>query len=378
MLAQTPPMGWNSWNTFGPKIHEKLIMEIADAMVEKGYRDAGYTYIVIDDCWSLRERDTEGNLVPDPEKFPRGMKFLADYIHERGMKFGMYSAAGVKTCAGYPGSYGHEFQDAKAFASWGVDFLKYDLCHFPGKGDCKNAYLTMSMALRSSGREIMLSGCTVGEHEPATWMRSIGAHMYRSTGDIFDKFESFRDNGVSQVEKLHSSAPGCFNDPDMLIVGMHGDGNVARVGGCTDEEYKMHFALWCMMGAPLMMGGDIRTMNDFCRELMLNRELIAIDQDPEARPPYYENKARYANPVRMGLLKLLSNQEMVLGYFNFADTPLDVLIYFDDIGVPFYSGFGLELTDIFTGENLGVKYDSFTPRLEGRTCRLFRAKMVQR
>lgn len=162
-------MGWNSWNTFGPKIHEKLIMEIADAMVEKGYRDAGYTYIVIDDCWSLRERDTEGNLVPDPEKFPRGMKFLADYIHERGMKFGMYSAAGVKTCAGYPGSYGHEFQDAKAFASWGVDFLKYDLCHFPGKGDCKNAYLTMSMALRSSGREIMLSGCTVGEHEPATW-----------------------------------------------------------------------------------------------------------------------------------------------------------------------------------------------------------------
>lgn len=164
----------------------------------------------------------------------------------------------------------------------------------------------------------------------------------------------------------------------MLIVGMHGDGNVARVGGCTDEEYKMHFALWCMMGAPLMMGGDIRTMNDFCRELMLNRELIAIDQDPEARPPYYENKARYANPVRMGLLKLLSNQEMVLGYFNFADTPLDVLIYFDDIGVPFYSGFGLELTDIFTGENLGVKYDSFTPRLEGRTCRLFRAKMVQR
>lgn len=172
----------------------------------------------------------------------------------------------------------------------------------------------------------MLSGCTVGEHEPQPGCAAIGAHMYRSTGDIFDKFESFRDNGVSQVEKLHSSAPGCFNDPDMLIVGMHGDGNVARVGGCTDEEYKMHFALWCMMGAPLMMGGDIRTMNDFCRELMLNRELIAIDQDPEARPPYYENKARYANPVRMGLLKLLSNQEMVLSYFNFADTPLDVLI----------------------------------------------------
>lgn len=209
-------------------------------------------------------------------------------------------------------------------------------------------------------------------------MRSIGAHMYRSTGDIFDKFESFRDNGVSQVEKLHSSAPGCFNDPDMLIVGMHGDGNVARVGGCTDEEYKMHFALWCMMGAPLMMGGDIRTMNDFCRELMLNRELIAIDQDPRQGRRITENKARYANPVRMGLLKLLSNRKWC-SVISTSQTRRSTCLFTSTTSAyPFYSGFGLELTDIFTGENLGVKYDSFTPRLEGRTCRLFRAKMVQR
>ena len=160
MLAQTPPMGWNSWNTFGSNINEQLIFEIADAMVDKGYRDAGYEYLVIDDCWSCRERDRSGKLVADPEKFPHGMKYVADYVHSKGLKFGMYSAAGIMTCAGYPGSYGHEYQDAHTFAEWGVDYLKYDLCHYPGSGDVRNSYLTMSMALRSTGREILFAGCT--------------------------------------------------------------------------------------------------------------------------------------------------------------------------------------------------------------------------
>ena len=376
MLAQTPPMGWNSWNTFGPNINEKLILEIADAMVEKGYRDAGYEYVVIDDCWDLRERDAEGRLVPDPEKFPHGMKYVADYVHSKGLKFGMYSAAGIMTCAGYPGSYGHEYEDARQFAEWGVDYLKYDLCHFPGSADCKNAYLTMSMALKSTGREILFSGCSVGEHEPATWMRSVGAHMYRSTADITDEYQSFRYIAQTQLDKLSMSGPGCFNDMDMLVVGMHGNGNVARENGCTDEEYLMHFSLWCLFGVPLMMGGDIRNMNDYCRNVMLNRELIAINQDPENRPPYYEPKQRYASNGRMGMLKMLSNGELLLAYYNFAEYPLDVLLYFDDIGVPYSSGYGLELTDVLTGECVGVKRDFYNPRLEGLSFKFLKGKFV--
>lgn len=376
MLANTPPMGWNSWNTFGPNINEKLIMEIADAMVEKGYRDAGYEYVVVDDCWSLRERDEHGYLVADPEKFPHGMKYLGDYIHSKGLKFGMYSAAGIQTCAGYPGSYGHEYRDAEMFASWGIDFLKYDLCHFPGRADCRNAYLTMSMALRSTGREILYAGCSVGEHSPSKWMRSVGAHMYRSTGDIVDNFESFRSNGMSQLDKLESSAPGCFNDPDMLVIGMYGNGHVAR-GGCTDEEYRMHFALWCLMGVPLMMGGDIRNMSDFCHDLLTNRELLAINQDPDARPPYYEERARYAHIALPAMVKLLSNGDVIIGYFNFSDDKLAINLYFDDIGVPSCADLGFELTDIFTGEKQR-RFDCYRPVLEPHTCRLFRGKVIKR
>ena len=378
MLAKTPPMGWNSWNTFGPNINEQLILETCDAMVEKGYRDAGYEYIVIDDCWCLRERNADGYIVPDPEKFPHGMKYVADYIHSKGMKFGMYSAAGIMTCAGYPGSYGHEYQDAQMFADWGVDYLKYDLCHFPGSADCKNAYMTMSMALKATGRDILFAGCSVGEHEPATWMKSVGAHMYRSTGDITDEFESFRYISETQLKKLCMSGPGCFNDMDMLVVGMHGKGNVAKEEVCSENDYKIHFALWCLFGVPLMIGGDVRNMDEDCHALLTNKELIAINQDPENRPPYWDERQRYASQFRMGMAKFLDNGELILAYFNHAEYPLDVLLYFDDIGVPYSSGYGLELTDILTGENVGVKFDFYNPRLEGRTCRLFKAKFVKR
>ena len=161
MIAKKPPMGWNSWNTFGDKINEQLIKEMTDRIVEDGYRDLGYEYVIIDDCWSLRER-VDGKLVADPALFPNGMKALADYIHSKGLKFGMYSCAGTKTCAGYPSSYGHEFSDAKQFAEWGVDYLKYDFCNFPVSGDAKNAYLTMAMALRSTGRDILFAACVGG------------------------------------------------------------------------------------------------------------------------------------------------------------------------------------------------------------------------
>ncbi|MBE5893816.1 MAG: glycoside hydrolase family 27 protein [Lachnospiraceae bacterium] len=379
MLAKTPPMGWNSWNTFGPNINETVVMEMTDLMVEKGYRDAGYEYVVIDDCWALRERNEKGELVPDPEKFPHGMKYLADYIHSKGMKFGMYSAAGVRTCAGYPGSYGHEYEDAAMFASWGVDYLKYDKCHFAGSADARNAYVTMSMALRATGRDIVFSGCTVGENNPHDWMRSAGAHLYRSTVDIFDSPESFRNNFTQQYDKFSQSGPGCFNDIDMLIVGMRGTGNVARIGGCSDEAYKMHFALWCFWGAPLMLGADLRKLDDFCHELLTNKELIRLNQDPECRPPYIDERQRYHNlNKRLAAIKMLDNNEFALGLFNYSDdAELEVLAYFDDLGIPSGKGIGLELTDIFTGETI-TKFDFYTPKLPAMTCKIYRAKIVKR
>lgn len=378
MLAQRPPMGWNSWNTFGKDIHADLIKEMADAMVDLGYLDAGYEYLVIDDCWAEKERDENGKLVPDKTKFPDGMKAVSDYVHSKGLKFGMYSCAGLRTCADYPSSYGHEFVDAKTFAEWGVDFLKYDFCYFPETGNCKQAYQTMSIALKHSGREILFSACNWGVEEPWNWMRSIGVHMYRSTADIHDKFESFTKIGVSQIENLCCSAPGCYNDPDMLIVGMYGKGNVG-LGGCTDEEYKAHFAMWCLFGVPLMMGGDIRNVNEFSKNLMQNKELIAINQDEDARPPFPLNH-RIANYDRdwklYTFIKHLANGEYILAYFNFEDEEHGVSIAFPDAGLPYYSGCGFQLTDVFTGEDAGTHYDRYKAIVPAHGCRLYRAKVV--
>ena len=376
MLAKRPPMGWNSWNTFGRDINENLIKETADIMVEQGYLAAGYEYLVIDDCWSKMERDENGRLVADPEKFPSGMKAVADYVHSKGLKFGMYSCAGVRTCAGYPSSYDHEYVDAQTFADWGVDFLKYDFCNFPGTGDCVGRYLQMSMALKATGRDILFSACNWGSKEPWKWMNSIGAHMYRSTGDIQDNYQSFKNIALSQVDNLCMSGPGSFNDPDMLVVGMYGKGNVG-FGGCTDEEYRTHFALWCLFGVPLMMGCDIRNVNETSKALMLNKELIAIDQDEECRPPHLVNRL---GDDHYFFMRHLSNNEFVLAYFNFGDENDPTWLYsgaFADLGLPYGCGYGLELTDVFTGENLGVKRDYFLTSVNAHGCKMYKGKLVR-
>ncbi|MBQ9415958.1 MAG: glycoside hydrolase family 27 protein [Clostridia bacterium] len=373
MLVQTPPMGFNTWNTFGADISEELITQTCDAMVEKGYRDAGYSYIVIDDCWMLAERDGDGRLVADPVKFPHGMKYLADYIHARGMKFGIYSCAGLRTCQDLPSSFGHEFEDARTFAEWGVDFLKYDFCNFPERADCTLAYHTMSMALKASGRDILFSACQWGHFEPWKWMRSIGVHMYRSTGDINDSYVSIRDIAESQFQNLKFNASGCFNDPDMLVVGMYGKGNVGMGSAPTDEEYRTHFALWCLMGVPLIIGGDVRKIDGFCRDLLLNRELIAIDQDPDCREPFLVGNRGGHRPV---FLRHMADGTFVIGMFNLTDNRSRMPFLFPDAGLPWHSGVGLELTDVFTGENLGIRRDDFSPVLEPHTCKLYRARLV--
>lgn len=241
MIKLTPPMGWNSWNTFGENINEKMIFETADVMAESGLRDKGYEYLVIDDCWSLRERTENGRLVPDPEKFPHGMKAVADYVHSKGLKFGMYSCAGNMTCAGYPGSYEHEFIDAETFASWDVDFLKYDYCYHSPILHGKYLYRRMGLALENCGRDILFSACSWGADETHEWIKETGASMWRSTGDIFDTWDSVKDL-VAQQEKLHPyNGVGCFNDMDMLIVGMHGKGNVGLAAAAMSSiRHTMH------------------------------------------------------------------------------------------------------------------------------------------
>ena len=276
-LALTPPMGWNSWNKFGCNVNEELIRATADAMVTSGMKDAGYRYIVIDDCWH-GERDSLGFIHPHPEHFPSGMQALADYIHSKGLKFGIYSDAGWKTCAGKPGSRGREYQDAMIYAQWGVDYLKYDWCNTNGL-NAEGAYLTMRDALHTAGRPIVFSLCEWGNNKPWEWAQDIG-HLWRTTGDIIVKFDGLQDYGtykswgVLQILDMQEglrqyAGPDHWNDPDMMEVG----------NGMTVSEDKAHFSMWCMLAAPLMAGNDLRNMTRETLEILTNNEVIAVDQD---------------------------------------------------------------------------------------------------
>lgn len=378
MLAKTPPMGWNSWNTFGNNINEALIRETADAMVSTGLRDAGYEYLVIDDCWSLRERDENGSLVADPEKFPNGMKAVADYVHSKGLKFGMYSCCGVKTCAGYPGSWGHEFDDAKYFAEVGIDFLKYDNCYHPSMPS-HLSYNRMALALRAQNRDILFSACNWGNAHVETWARSCGVDMYRSTGDIFDSFASVRNLSESQKDKIAYSSAGCFNDIDMLIVGMKGKGNVGNelgYEGCTDSQYRYHFALWCMMMSPLMIGCDIRNMDEETAKLLKNKGLIAINQDPDTRPPLFIRE-NTGNKEATLTFRHLSDNRFAFGFFNPYETEKTFMIPYYEIGLDPLCGYGFDITDVFTGEHLGVKKEYIEARIPAGDCKIFTGTIVK-
>ena len=370
MMVQKPVMGWNSWNTFAENINEKLIMETADAMIESGYLDAGYEYVIIDDCWSLKER-VDGKLVANPELFPHGIKYVSDYVHSKGLKFGMYSCAGVMTCAGYPSSYGYEFEDAKQFADWGVDYLKYDFCNFPASANCKNAYLTMAMALRNCGRDIVFAACNWGVEDPSKWMRSHGAHTYRSTGDIMDNATSFKDIFKSQMENIENSAPGCYNDMDMLTVGMHGNGHVG-LGGCTSDEYKMHFAMWAFMGSPLIIGGDIRSLNAEDKATLQNKYMISINQDSECRPPFVVKKDFNDNVIRM--IRLLDNGKFAYAIFNLGEASKwaqKVSVMFDDAGIHSNTKRKIKVTDASDGKTIGSFYDGFTTIVKDNEFAMF-------
>lgn len=371
MLITKPPMGWNSWNTFGCEITEQVIRESADAMISTGLRDAGYEYVVIDDCWALRERDKDGRMTEDLEKFPNGIKSLSDYIHSLGLKFGMYSCAGLRTCADYPGSFDHEFVDAEKFAEYGIDFLKYDYCFFPKNADPRAHYNRMSMALKATGRDILFSACNWGENDVETWIRSTGAHMYRSTGDIGERFSAIRDIAVSQFDLLNFSAPGCYNDMDMLVCGMDGIGNVGHPGLCGDIEYKTHFVLWCMASSPLMIGSDLRRIRPEVLALLKNKDLLRINNDEECRPPIVVRTKGDLNPT---LFKHLSNHEFAVAFINLADDPGSADLRTWDMGLTTKAGFGLKMREIFTGETFDCVNDYISFDLEPHDCKVFIGK----
>jgi alpha-galactosidase len=293
-LARTPPMGWNSWHHFGCNVSEALVRQSADALAASGLRDAGYQYVVIDDCWQV-DRTADGTIRADPQRFPSGIKALADYVHAKGLKFGLYSDAGDKTCQGRPGSRGHEAQDARTYAAWGVDFLKYDWCHSADL-DAPAAYARMRDALAATGRPILFSICEWGLSQPSKWARPVG-NMWRTTGDIGDAFDRQplhplgRTEGVAETGPIEmnlgllqvldrqaglasAAGPGGWNDPDMLEVGN---------GGMSLEEGRAQVALWAILAAPLIAGNDVRRMTPEVRAILTDQEVIAIDQDPAGR-----------------------------------------------------------------------------------------------
>ncbi len=375
MIINKPPMGWNTWNTFAKDIDEALVRESVDAFVELGLPDCGYEYIVVDDCWSEKVRDPlTDRLVPSREKFPRGMKALGDYIHSKGLKFGMYSCTGVRTCGDYPGSFDHEFLDALTFAEWGVDYLKYDDCFRPRTADGELMYHRMGVALENCGRDILFSTCNGGANDVWTWVRSTGAHMYRSTGDIFDTFRSYYDIAKSQMTKFGYSAPNCYNDVDMLTVGMYGKGFVGKTG-CSDAEYRQQFVLWCMYCAPLMLGCDIRKLSGEALALVTNRNLIAIDRDAANRPPVWQ-----AHPWNEDLrcaFKHLDGGEYALAFYNFSGSEAEVPAMLELFGISSASGLRARLTDLFTGECVGEFRDYVKVAVPSHDVRVFRVRLVK-
>ncbi len=369
MIINTPPLGWNSWNTFANNISDSLIRESAQALVDSGLKDAGYEYIVIDDCWALRQRDENGRLVPDPEKFPEGIRPVADYIHSLGLKFGMYTCVGERTCADFPGSYDHEFVDAASFAEWGVDYLKVDYCFRPRETPGHLLYKRMGTALALCGRDILFSACSWGADGTAEWIKTSGAHVWRSTPDIFDTWESVKKIAMLQTDLQKYCSRGSFNDMDMLVVGMNGKGHVGLTG-LTENEYRLHFSLWALLNSPLMLGCDIRNLTPEIHRIISNKDVIAINQDPAYMMPFMVNSCA-ERPI---WVRLLENGDFAIGLFNYADVPNRLHFSIADLGLNRVSGKKLVLTDLWSGEECETA-DFFCRTLQPHDFLLFRGRV---
>jgi alpha-galactosidase len=334
-LAKTPPMGFNDWNAFGCNVSEQLIKQTADYFVSSGLKAAGYKYVNIDDCWMTHTR-VDGKLVPDPVKFPDGIRGTADYVHSLGLKLGIYEDAGTATCAGYPGSLGHEQTDAQTFADWGVDYLKYDNCNNAGsttKQQYIDRYTTMRDALAATGRPIVYSICEWGVNQPWTWAGDVG-NLWRTTGDISDNWNSLKSI-VNQNAPLDAAAhPGAWNDPDMLEVGN---------GGMTDTEYRSHFSLWAEMAAPLLIGTDLRKATPQTMSILLNKDVIAVDQDPLG----VQGRVVQTDGQHLVFAKPLANGDVAVALFNEGDTAATISTSANQVGLGKPQG-AYTLTDLWS------------------------------
>ncbi len=354
-VAATPPMGWNSWNKYGCNgINEKVVRDIADAMSSNGMKDAGYQYVIIDDCWQT-DRDAAGNIVADAAKFPSGIKALADYVHSKGLKFGIYTDAGTKTCAGRPGSLGHEYQDAKQYANWGVDYLKEDWCNTLHGQSSESSYTLMRNALAASGRPIVLSICEWGSTKPWLWAGPVG-NLWRSTGDIQDCWDcttTWGGNGVihiiDQINGLESYAgPGHWNDPDMLEVGN---------GGMTTEEDRAHFSMWALISAPLLTGNDLGNMSAATREILLNKEVIAIDQDALGQ----QGRRILKNGDSEVWSKQLADGGRAVVLLNRSAAPATIDVRQTDIGYP--AGLAATVRDLWSAKESSGQIGSYSAQV---------------
>lgn len=338
-LTPRPPMGWMTWNLFQGNINEQLIRETADAMVEGGFRDAGYEYIFIDDLWQ-GGRDRQNNIIPDPEKFPNGIKALADYVHSKGLKLGIYSDAAQLTCGGWTASLGFEEQDARTFASWGIDYLKYDYCNAPeDSATARHRYRTMANALQNSGRDIVLGICEWGQRQCEEWCEEVGGQLWRTSYDVRDMWKDIvKEGGMGIIDIVNVTAPlaryvrpGQWPDMDMLVIGLNGTGGPSSdLGGvgCTQTEYQTQMSMWCMMASPLAMTNDLRKVSEDDRRILLNPEIIAINQDVLGKAA----ERKVMNDNYQIFVRPLADGSHAVALLNTSEKPLTLTADFASLG----------------------------------------------
>lgn len=355
-LAKTPPMGWNSWNKFASRVDDPSVRGMADAMVSSGMKDAGYVYINIDDTWE-GERDSNGNITSN-KKFP-DMKALADYVHSKGLKLGIYSSPGPNTCAGYEGTYGHEEQDARTWAAWGIDYLKYDWCgarNIYRDDEMQAVYQKMGDALRNAGRPIVYSLCQYGRADVWKWGPEVSGNLWRTTYDIRDTWDSMMKIGFSQSDLARWAAPGHFNDPDMLEIGN---------GGMNENEYRVHMTLWSILAAPLIAGNDLRTMTQSIKDTLMNREVIAIDQDQAGK----QGKRVSPEGEQEIWVRVLAGGARAVALFNKSSEPAKMTLRWSDAGI---QGTPTHVRDLWLHSEIKAVGDSWTSEIPAHGVVLLR------
>lgn len=376
-LTPTPPMGWMTWNMFKGDISEQLIRETADAMVESGLADAGYKYIFIDDLWQ-GGRDCHNNIIPDPKKFPNGMKAVADYVHSKGLKLGIYSDAAQLTCGGSTASYGFEEQDARTFASWGIDYLKYDYCNAPeDSATARLRYRTMANALQKSGRDIVLGVCEWGQRQCEEWCEEVGGQLWRTSYDVRDMWkDTTKEGGMGILDIINITAPlasyarhGQWPDMDMLVVGLNGKGGPSSdLGGkgCSYTEYQTQMSMWCMLSSVLALSNDLRHLTDDDRRILLNRDIIAINQDPLGKAA--ERKVN--SDTHQIFVRPLADGSHAVAILNTTDKRLPLTADFKNLGL----GSKYSVYDVWQHRNIARNASKWKGNVEAHETKVFIVK----